>query len=736
MQIQSISFTKRLTAIVITAVVAALGLVAVFAYYAMSAVDAASLLWQSRLIQNGIEKALVDLPSEQESITIWDDAVLESRAGNMLWMEENVGVWMADYFGHDAAYVLDPQNQPRYAMQNGQTVAAQVFGTRAPQLSPLIDKLRAEISSVPKDAIDATTRIGELEAVDYILLDDKVAMASVKAIVPSSDRLTQPAGSEYLHIAIRYVGPELLSYIGAQYSLDNVRLVQLGEVADSLSLIPLRTSSGDVKGHVTWQAYRPGLKMIQDVAPGMALATVIGLLLLTFLLRRIRNSSAELVASEAQAQFLAFHDPLTGLPNRALFDDRLSRALAAARSSGSLVALHAMDLDRFKNINDTLGHPGGDSLIQQVALRLSAVVRETDTVARLGGDEFAIVQCDITDDKQAEDLASRVLHAITEPFDLLGEPAVVSTSVGIALSNGSDASPQDMLRKADIALYEAKGRGRDRYELFAGDMDDVVKQRRLIERELRHALEQGEQLKVLYQPLYSVSGTDIVGAEALVRWDHPVHGRLSPQLFIAIAEERGLIEPLGEWVLQQACMFAISCGLPWVAVNVSPIQFRNARFPSRVASILERTGLSAARLQLEITEGVLLDHSGIVDASLKTLRNMGVRIALDDFGTGYSSMSYLREYAVDKLKIDRSFVSQIGTSPDSDAIIAAIVALAHALRLEVTAEGVETTIQKDHLASIGCNEFQGFLLSKPITDQELRGLLDGRLPDSSSAVAV
>jgi EAL domain-containing protein (putative c-di-GMP-specific phosphodiesterase class I) len=283
-----------------------------------------------------------------------------------------------------------------------------------------------------------------------------------------------------------------------------------------------------------------------------------------------------------------------------------------------------------------------------------------------------------------------------------------------------------MLRKADIALYEAKSQGRARYRLFVGDMDDVVRQRRAIERDLRAALSGGRQIGAVYQPLFANGGTKIVGAEALARWDHPVHGTLSPQLFIGIAEERGLIEQLGEHILRQACAFAAKADLPWVAVNVSPIQFRNDRLVERVMAILQETGLPPDRLQLEITEGVLIENQEMANRTIAAFRAQGVRIALDDFGTGYSSMSYLRRYGVDKLKIDRSFIRELGVSADADAIVRAMVSLGRALHMQVTAEGVETVDQRDHLTAIGCHELQGFLLSRPLAGEQLIELLGGQ----------
>jgi EAL domain-containing protein (putative c-di-GMP-specific phosphodiesterase class I) len=291
----------------------------------------------------------------------------------------------------------------------------------------------------------------------------------------------------------------------------------------------------------------------------------------------------------------------------------------------------------------------------------------------------------------------------------------------VSPDTGSD--PDDLLRKADIALYEAKKNGRGRFQLFAGDMDDILARRRLIESELRAALDRGGELRLAYQPVYAPNCQTIVGVEALVRWEHPIHGALPPAQFIGIAEERGMIGLLGSWVLNKAAHFAASTELPWIAVNVSPLQLRDDSFAQQVLDILGHAGLAPARLQIEITENVLLEDGDGAKAALATLRQAGVRVALDDFGTGYSSINYLRRYAVDKLKIDRSFVRQLGADDNTHAIIEAMVRLARALKIQVTVEGVETGEQRDLALAIGCDELQGFLLASPMAEAQLRETL-------------
>ena len=410
-------------------------------------------------------------------------------------------------------------------------------------------------------------------------------------------------------------------------------------------------------------------------------------------------------------QYLAFHDSLTGLANRAQFERDLQRFAERARM-GVAATLVLLDLDRFKYVNDTLGHVAGDDLLRQLATRLYQLIGPAGLISRLGGDEFAIL-LDGPAAAAAESICSSTQLQIGRPFNLLGDPAYITASFGIApFQPGLGAA--DILRRADIALYEAKARGRSRWEVFAEPMARNLEERRRIEQDLRRALAGGNELVLEYQPIFdAVTGT-ILGAEALVRWNHPERGRLAPDMFVGVAEERGLIEQLGEWVFAETCRTLRTTPLPWVAINVSPVELRSRQFVSRLTEGLEQRGIDPHRLQLEITEGVLLDSSEATEAGLTRLRAAGIGLALDDFGTGYSSLNYLRRYNVDKLKIDQSFVSQIGISEDAEVIVRTVIELARALNMRVTAEGVATERQRAYLVAQGCHELQGFLLSEPL----------------------
>jgi diguanylate cyclase (GGDEF)-like protein/PAS domain S-box-containing protein len=412
-------------------------------------------------------------------------------------------------------------------------------------------------------------------------------------------------------------------------------------------------------------------------------------------------------------QFLAHYDVLTGLPNRVLFNDRLSSALAMSQRSGNRAALLCLDLDGFKMVNDGLGHPAGDRLLVAVGRRLSAELREVDTAARLGGDEFAIVQPLADQPGSAAALARRLVDRLGEPFDLDGHQVRVGASIGVALFPDDASTAEILLRNADLALFRAKQEGRGTFCCFEPEMDQQLRHRRLLEQDLRHALDRGE-LEVHYQKLCDANSLAVLGYEALCRWRHPTRGWIAPSEFIPIAEESGLIIRLGRFVLEAACAEAAAWSKPLtISINVSPAQFVQQDLVAMVAEVLRAARLAPEKLELEITEGVLI---GNTERALKVLRgfqNLGVRISLDDFGTGYSSLAYLRQFQFDAIKIDRSFVQGLCTDKESATIVRSIVALCRSLDLRVTAEGVETPEQLARLREYGCNVVQGYLLGRP-----------------------
>jgi diguanylate cyclase (GGDEF)-like protein/PAS domain S-box-containing protein len=433
----------------------------------------------------------------------------------------------------------------------------------------------------------------------------------------------------------------------------------------------------------------------------------------------VKRDITERLQNQARIWHLAHHDALTDLPNRVLFQDRLQQAVSHARRAGLLLAILFIDLDNFKDVNDALGHEYGDLLLKAVTLRLRSCTRESDTVARLGGDEFAVIQTDLSRSEAAATLAEKILDCLSEPFSLEGQEVHVSASIGITICPLDHDDPNQIVKNADMAMYRAKNTGRASYLFYREDMNLAFQARKALERDLRKALANGE-LELFYQPQIDARREVIIGAEALVRWAHPERGLISPAEFVPIAEECGLVVPLGEWVLQTACRqnrIWQDQGLPPVriAINLSAVQFLYRDLVASVLHALETSGLAHGYLELEITEGILMRETEVTISTLRRLADLGIQIAVDDFGTGYSSMAYLKRFPVNKIKIDRLFVTEVTTDRGDAAIVNAVIGLAHGLGLSVAAEGVETFEQAAHLRARGCDELQGYYFGRPMT---------------------
>lgn len=677
---------------------------------------------QQALATTVLKQSMAQVAHDQEAVTVWDEAVEKVRSPqpDWPWLDANLGVWLHTYYGHDEAYIIDGSDRATYAMRGGKRGSPPDYQPAKPVVAPLIAKLRAKLRAPEKAPLNEAEQSPGV--VDIAMIRNRPAIISVKPIIFEFGAVRQVPDRVYVHVSVRYLDANFAAEMTKEYQLDQASFAPSARSDDGYRSVPLRSDSGALLGYFTWRPFGPGAMMIKQIVPYAVGALLVMLATVSLLLQRIRRSTLQLEASQAQAQHLAFHDALTGLANRALFDERLTRALAEAHQSSRSVALLYFDLDRFKHVNDTLGHPAGDQLICAMAKRLVAATRSSDVVARIGGDEFAVIQTGVTSVAEAEVLCMRIVEAVSEPYLLAGTKLNVGVSIGVAMAPTDARDRTELARKADIALYEAKAAGRGRYVFFAEQMDASIRHRREIERDLRAALAAGDEMHVVYQPLYSAQSGRITGAEALVRWQHPHKGLMSPTTFIPIAESTGLIEPLGEWVLEEACRAAVALPLNSIAVNVSAVQLRNEKFAERVIAILERTGLKPSRLELEITETSFIESVANCQPNLAALRARGVKIALDDFGTGYSSFTHLRYFDVDRIKIDQSFVNGIDAEAGGSAIIQAIVDLAKASGMQVTAEGVETAEQSTFLTEAGCNSLQGYLLSRPIGVGELAAM--------------
>ncbi len=708
---------------------------------------------QANDVHLALGAVLDDVAQSQAGVAIWDPAYAEVQKAkpDAEWLDKNVGVWLNYVFNHELDIIIDGRDRPVYAMRGGERVAPAIFARVRPALLPLIQAARGSLRRAPntherlpgqKLAQNSTVRTSPaaFHATDLVQVSGRAAAASVMRMIPDSKLVTGPPGRQPILISIRFLDGKLMGDLSRIRGIRDAQIVPApASTKTGMYSVPLRSSQGMLVGHLGWRPDMPGRDILRSIAKrgGAAAAALIALLAaLVFVVGRLMFRDArsigaleaarvELHAKEARAQYLANHDVLTALPNRAAFNRVVDGA--AGNVAPQALGVLLIDLDKFKHVNDTLGHLAGDQLIQSVAARLSARLPNGGLLARLGGDEFAICLTEHLEEEMLRTLAEACLAELRKPFPILGSEVQIGGSIGIATGTPRSSDRTELLRKADIAMYSVKASGRDGYRFFTAEMDESLTNRRGLEEDLRKALGARQQLFVAYQPKMDANGATVVGLEALVRWDHPAKGLLTPDLFIPIAEEAGLIHALGGWVLAEACRVSKQWPGLTMAVNVSPVQFKADGFAATVRSIVQTCGVDPRQIELEVTEGILIDDAEEVRTALNDLRGAGFRIALDDFGTGYSSLSYLKRFKVDRLKIDKSFVKRIGRDQEAIAIVQAVIALGHAMNLSVTAEGVETKEQGSLLRTIGCNELQGYLFSKALREEELSMGIEGIL---------
>ncbi|KRA97813.1 hypothetical protein ASD83_12070 [Devosia sp. Root685] len=678
--------------------------------WAMERIDDRALAEQRQTITASLFEARARMAADQAATMV--------SIGEITSETDELDRRLTTALGHDRAYILTPEGKVLRASVEGR-FAGKVF-TLADSfvLQPIIDRLRLRIARAAFD--DPSLRFNDaagllaLRTVGFA--DSGQGFVSIRPIGGTASKLSD----EHLLISIKLIDQTMLHDIGKQFGIANLRRVSH---PTSAGWVPVTNHDGDILTYLVWTPSKPAQALLGEVAPALAVMLLMVGLAMAALLLWLRRTSLTMEASRAHATYFALHDPLTGLANRALFETRLKQAKDYEFLAETKVLLISVDIDRFKEINDSWGHAAGDQLLREIAKRLMIEMPEEATVARLGGDEFAIIHPGILSEGQARWICQRLIQYVRPPLTIGSERIDVTLSLGAALVKGNEVTPEEILRRADVALYCAKLAGRDGFALYDPEMDREKRERRTLEIELRNALLTGEGLHLVYQPIYGSLSGKIAGAEALIRWMHPARGLLSPDYFIALAEECDIIDPLGEWVLREACQFAVSSNLPRIAVNVSPVQFQNARLAERILTILTETGLAPDRLEVEITEGVLLQNSPQMQETLRTLRQAGVSIALDDFGTGYASISYLRSYAVDKLKIDKSYSQLVGADPAVGHIVRLMIETARALGMRVTAEGVENEDQRRKLTDMGCTYLQGYLFARPLAPEDLRDAL-------------
>jgi diguanylate cyclase len=649
--------------------------------------------------------------------------------------------WLIDYYNEDVVAVVDGNDRIKYTLFRAPADAAAV--DLGAQIASTLDLLRGRLNAMPEHAVAAIAgqdpaKPGRRTALIQRFMD-RPAIVSAVAVGTETDLAAGNAHAPIV-VAVRYIDGAMLKEIGERLQLTNLRKIDTPAPPPGEHAIEFADAQGNAIARFAWQPTRPGGKILGSVLPFIAVALGGFALLVGLVLRYMRRSAEEIRAGESQLRHLALHDPICGLPNRIFFGERLETVINDVRAGGATAAVFYIDLDHFKDVNDTLGHPIGDELILNVTQRLSHIMRGEDLVARLGGDEFAIITNCASDSYSLQAIAGRIIAAVCAPYMISGHNIIIGASIGIAVIDRRARDAADILRYADMALYRAKNEGRNRACIYDAAMDADLSNRKLLEGDLLYAIK-NDGLAAAYQPIMNSSGEKVIGVEALARWNHPTIGQIPPSQFIPIAEHSGLIIDLGEWMLRRACLDGRAWPNLTIAVNVSPLQFRRSDFVEVVERILAETDFNANRLELELTESTLLGNLDTAELSMLRLKAIGVRFALDDFGTGYSSLLYLRRFPFDKLKIDSSFVRSIEKAPDAAAIVHAVVSLGRGLGMKVTAEGVETAEQHLFLRAAGVHSMQGYRFGKPGTTSEINARLahpdDYRVgsPDQEVALA-
>jgi diguanylate cyclase (GGDEF)-like protein len=629
------------------------------------------------------------------------------------WVHRHVGIWLQTYFAHDIVVVLDGADRIKYTRVRATGGEASLEMRQ--DLAASLDLLRGRLHALPNRALDVVAgqnpkEPGRRTALLQRFLDRPAIVAAV-AVGSEADVAAGNQGAPIV-ISIKYIDQTMLAEIGGDLQISNLHPIDGATDLHGDADVELTDTRGAAIARFAWKATTPGHQVVISVAPFIAVALAGFALLVALVMRYMRRTAEAIAAGETQLRHLAMHDPVCGLPNRIYFGERLETVIGAVRGGGPSAAVFYIDLDHFKDVNDTLGHPIGDELLLNVTQRLSRILRGDDLVARLGGDEFAIITTCPSDSYSLQTIAGRIIATVCAPYAIGGHNIIIGASIGIAVIDRRAGAAADILRYADMALYRAKNEGRNRACIYDAAMDADLSNRKLLEGDLLQAI-QTDNLHAVYQPIVNSAGDVVVGVEALARWTHPTIGEIPPSQFIPIAEHSGLIIELGEWMLRRALLDGRNWPGVTLAVNVSPLQFRRSDFVEVVERILKETEFDPSRLELELTESTLLGNLETAELSMLRLKAIGVRFALDDFGTGYSSLLYLRRFPFDKLKIDSSFVRAIETAADAAAIVHAVVSLGRGLGMKVTAEGVETPEQHLFLRAAGVHSMQGYRFGRP-----------------------
>jgi diguanylate cyclase (GGDEF)-like protein len=704
--------------VVASAIAALLGI----AFLVAHNVDEDSARRDLALAKNGLDSLVGRIRRDLVSLAHWDEAVQRVVVRNdTAWLHRYFGQRLRETSGHDLSFILHANGAPVYASIAGVNVYNDLYDWVRPQVDPIVAEVKN--SYAKRTALSSRARQnGETESLPepasraaFRHIDHKSALVAAATIVPSHDAALLGDRLPPVAVSVSFLEGELLRDLAKELSVDDLALQDGGEPVEGKIGIEVPMPKDGPHAWLAWTPRQPGTEMLYRLMPALAgVAGFIGLVGF-FVLRHVRRSNQQLAESEQRATALAFRDALTGLGNRAKLIETLTLSLPGLQA-GEHLALLFIDIDGFKDINDTLGHPVGDELLTVAAWRLASI-KNCVAAVRLGGDEFAVL-IKIDEDDEIGGICRHVLDGLRHPTPAGDHVLTVSASIGVAVAPEHADDPETLLRRADIALYRARTEGRGSLRMFDPGYEEALHKRGRTERELAQALARDE-LRVLYQPLLSADGERMVGVEALVRWEHPERGTVPPMEFIPTAEHSGLIVRLDEWVLRRACETAAHWPGISLAVNLSPSNFHHSDMVDRVSRILDETAFDPRRLEIEITENMLLHATPEVLGQLAEMRRIGIRVVLDDFGTGYSSLGYLRRFPVDKIKIDQSFVKNLGVTEEAAAIVECVARLGRALGLTVTAEGVETGEQHRFVRAAGCHQLQGFLFSPPVAAERI-----------------
>lgn len=715
-------------------------IVIVTTLYSGRLMDRVSLQNQQELVDNSFSNRLKQGLSELRGVAWWDDVVTKTATGavDTEWLNVEVGGYMVESNKHSRIIIVDEANSPIYSYGEKGALKPSHIKQHLADLKPIIEQARGGPNVSPR--LGAKAPPGELyEWTDdgrkhsrgfggLATIDGKPAIAMAMLITPS-DETAKVSPVRRLVLSVIDVTPELIASFGRQTMITDLGFQQPLALKGGSLALKADTGTSHSIANIGWTPKRPGTEMVRRLLPMIVVALLIAGVLMVVLMRKLLSSTASLASREREAQHLANHDALTGLPNRRKLELELFMRAGRANSSPTRLAVAVVDLDRFKDINDTLGHHAGDDLIRSVGERLRQNLRADDFIARLGGDEFAILR-ECKELADADQLSSTIASAFATPFAVTGHQIEANASVGMAIA-GYERAIEDLVREADIALYEAKDRGRGCTVRFAPAMAKRIEERRSLEIDLKIAIA-NKALTMHYQPIVEAATGIVSSVEALVRWQCPKHGNVGPDIFVPIAEETGMMADLGRFVIEQAIEDSKRWPQLSTAINISPAQLRSSSILHDLIEPTKRHGVSPKNITIEITESVLMANDQRTLRTLNILKDSGFSIALDDFGSGYSSLAYVRDFPFDRLKIDRSFVTGLDDTSRSVEIVKAVVNFGKILGRDVVAEGIETEQEMQAMQAAGVTHLQGYLFSRPLSAAHVEAMVNvtGRLTAS------